>query len=175
MPSGRPRKVSSQSARAQGTLAFGPTSNKITKPTHLSQSHKKHSKPDPEPTEKAVAEISTPSPVPEEVKAKPIAESPRLAIRSQQPAKSEVEAKAAKVSDAQVKDYWQAEEDERTAPRVHQEGLSLHEKILRHFDVSNQFGVSRLSPAHGHISLVPVGSQMLTNVMTHSPVQAYRA
>jgi hypothetical protein len=25
---------------------------------------------------------------------------------------------------------------------VHQEGLSVHEKILRHFDLSNQYGVS---------------------------------
>ena len=56
--------------------------------------------------------------------------------------KSEAEEKGAKVSDAQVKRYWKSKEDERIAPRVHQRGLSVDEKILRHFDLSSQYGVS---------------------------------
>ncbi len=40
-----------------------------------------------------------------------------------------------------MKRYWRGKEDERIAPRVHQGGLSVDEKILRHFDLSSQFGV----------------------------------
>ncbi|OAP62696.1 hypothetical protein AYL99_01923 [Fonsecaea erecta] len=55
---------------------------------------------------------------------------------------------AEKITDVQLRKYWQAEEDSRLAPRVHQSDLSLHEKILRHFDLSSQYGpcigISRL-------------------------------
>ena len=56
--------------------------------------------------------------------------------------RSEAEEKGGKVSDAQVKRYWKSKEDERIAPRVHQQGLGVNEKILRHFDLSSQYGVS---------------------------------
>lgn len=58
------------------------------------------------------------------------------------PEKTEVELKAGKMSDAQIGKYWKSIESERIAPRVHQEGLSLNEKVLRYFDVSSQYGVS---------------------------------
>lgn len=58
------------------------------------------------------------------------------------PEKTESELKAEKTSEAQIGKYWKAIEAERIAPRVHQEGLSLHEKVLRYFDVSSQYGVS---------------------------------
>lgn len=45
------------------------------------------------------------------------------------------------MTDAQVKKYWKERERERRAPRVHQEGVSMEEKILRLFDMSSQFGV----------------------------------
>ncbi|KIW33325.1 uncharacterized protein PV07_00182 [Cladophialophora immunda] len=54
--------------------------------------------------------------------------------------KDDRELAAEKVTDAQLKKYWQAEEDSRLAPRVHQSDLSIHEKILRHFDLSSQYG-----------------------------------
>lgn len=150
------RKPSGSTARAQQqTLAFGPHSNKVTKPS-LPAAGKKKNKPSPPPTDlerlqKAVADISTPSPAPEdEYPPRPETqlESPRaLAIRAQGAAKVEdvkgaAEEKGAKVSDAQVKRYWKGKEDERIAPRVHQRGLSVNEKILRHFDLSSQYGVS---------------------------------
>jgi len=50
------------------------------------------------------------------------------------------EQEALKISDVQIKAYWKRLESERKAPRVHQQGLSLHEKILRQFDISSQFG-----------------------------------
>ena len=40
------------------------------------------------------------------------------------------------------------EETARTnGPIVHQQGLSVHDKILREFDLSSQYGVSE--PMHG--------------------------
>lgn len=51
--------------------------------------------------------------------------------------------RARKISEPQIKKYWRAKEAERLAPRVHQEDLSVHEKILREWDMSGQYGVSR--------------------------------
>ncbi|KAL9075718.1 MAG: hypothetical protein Q9161_001470 [Pseudevernia consocians] len=146
------RKPSASSARAQQTLAFGPNSNKVTKPSLPAAGKPKSSSltpTDAERLQKAVADISTPSPGPEDEyppRPEEQSESPRaLAIRGQGSAKveavkSEAEEKGAKVSDAQVKRYWKSKEDERIAPRVHQRGLSVDEKILRHFDLSSQYG-----------------------------------
>ncbi|KAK5118203.1 hypothetical protein LTR85_008183 [Meristemomyces frigidus] len=50
------------------------------------------------------------------------------------------EAQARRVTETQIKRYWRAKEAERLAPRVHQEGLSVHEKVLREWDMSGQFG-----------------------------------
>lgn len=57
------------------------------------------------------------------------------------------EKRAIKVTNAQIKKYWQAKEAERKSPRVHQQGLEVSEKILREFDMSGQYGVS-----HQHLS-----------------------
>ncbi|KAJ6789106.1 hypothetical protein PWT90_00408 [Aphanocladium album] len=56
------------------------------------------------------------------------------------PEKTEAELKAEKMSEEQIGKYWKAIESERIAPRVHQEGVSVHEKVLRYFDVSSQYG-----------------------------------
>ena len=72
---------------------------------------------------------------------------------------------AQKITDAQIKKYWKREEDSRLAPRgmfslislsyshpttktniltspspVHQQTIHTHEKILRHFDLSSEYG-----------------------------------
>lgn len=52
-----------------------------------------------------------------------------------------MEGKGSPVSEAQIRRYWQGKEEERIAPRVHQTGLSVEEKVLRHFDLSTQYGV----------------------------------
>lgn len=52
------------------------------------------------------------------------------------------EKRAIKITNAQIKKYWQQKEAERKAPRVHQQGLDMSEKILREFDMSGQYGVS---------------------------------
>lgn len=61
-------------------------------------------------------------------------------------AKSAEEIKAEKVTDAQVRRYWREREAERKSARVHQEDLSVEEKILRLFDMSSQFGVCFSAP-----------------------------
>src|SRR4051812_4720058 len=65
------------------------------------------------------------------------------------------EAKAEKVTDAQIKKYWKEREKERRTPRVHQEGLTVEEKVLRLFDMSSQFGVCYIFPRF-------MGSRQLT-------------
>ncbi|ATY65608.1 DNA polymerase delta subunit [Cordyceps militaris] len=56
------------------------------------------------------------------------------------PEKTQAELQAEKLSEARIGKYWKSIEAERMAPRVHQQGLSLHEKVLRYFDVSSQYG-----------------------------------
>ncbi|KAI0911029.1 DNA polymerase delta, subunit 4-domain-containing protein [Ustulina deusta] len=62
--------------------------------------------------------------------------------------KTEAELRADKITDRQISRYWRDIESERRTKRLHQEGLSLAEKILRYWDVSSQYGpcvgVSRL-------------------------------
>ena len=58
------------------------------------------------------------------------------------PQKSEAEVKAEKITSIQINKYWKAIEKERISSRVHQEGQSVNEKVLRYFDVSSQYGVS---------------------------------
>lgn len=52
------------------------------------------------------------------------------------------EQQARKISDTQIKRYWRQKEQERMAPRVHQQDLTVYEKVLREWDMSNQYGVS---------------------------------
>ncbi|KAK4494721.1 hypothetical protein PRZ48_014077 [Zasmidium cellare] len=48
--------------------------------------------------------------------------------------------RARKIPTTQINKYWRAKESERKAPRVHQQELSVSEKILREWDMSNQYG-----------------------------------
>ncbi|KAG5983040.1 hypothetical protein E4U55_000936 [Claviceps digitariae] len=54
--------------------------------------------------------------------------------------RSEAEIRAEALTDAHIGNYWRGIERERKAPRVHQEGLSVSDKLLRYFDVSSQYG-----------------------------------
>ena len=51
------------------------------------------------------------------------------------------EEEARKITDAQIKKYWRSKEQERKAPRVHQQDLTVYEKVLREWDMSGQYGV----------------------------------
>lgn len=54
--------------------------------------------------------------------------------------KSEAELRAEKIPDRQIDQYWRKLERQRTTKRVHQEDLTLAEKVLRYWDVSSQYG-----------------------------------
>ncbi|KAK2597986.1 hypothetical protein QQS21_005902 [Conoideocrella luteorostrata] len=70
-------------------------------------------------------------------------------LEAEVPEKSEAEIRAEKLTDSQISKYWKGVEKERKAPRVHQEDLSINDKVLRYFDVSSQYGVSVLGCAAG--------------------------
>ena len=55
------------------------------------------------------------------------------------------EEQARKIKDTQIKQYWRKKEQERLAPRVHQQDLTVYEKVLREWDMSGQYGVSLAS------------------------------
>ncbi|KAF5247929.1 hypothetical protein FANTH_6210 [Fusarium anthophilum] len=57
-----------------------------------------------------------------------------------EPVKSELELQAEKVTDTQIKKYWKSIEGQWTTPRLHQQDVSLSERVLRYFDVSSQYG-----------------------------------
>ncbi|KAK0259715.1 hypothetical protein LTS09_005557 [Friedmanniomyces endolithicus] len=52
------------------------------------------------------------------------------------------ETRARSLTETQIKLYWRQKEALRLAPRVHQEGMTVYEKVLREWDMSGQFGVS---------------------------------
>ncbi|KAG6035022.1 hypothetical protein E4U40_003075 [Claviceps sp. LM458 group G5] len=56
------------------------------------------------------------------------------------PKVSETEIRAGKLTDAHINKYWKSLERQRKASRVHQQGISVNEKVLRYFDVSSQYG-----------------------------------
>ncbi|KAK3716226.1 hypothetical protein LTR37_006671 [Vermiconidia calcicola] len=53
---------------------------------------------------------------------------------------SDEEDRARKITNTQIKQYWRQKEQERLAPRVHQEDLTVFEKVLREWDMSGQYG-----------------------------------
>lgn len=59
--------------------------------------------------------------------------------------KSEAAQRADTITDRQIGMYWRLLERRRTAARIHQEDLTLAEKVLRYWDVSSQYGVRLLS------------------------------
>jgi DNA polymerase delta subunit 4 len=75
-----------------------------------------------------------------------VAEQARVEVERSKKERTEEEERASKVTDAQIRRYWKEREAERKAPRVHQEGVSVEERVLRLFDMSSQFGVSPFPP-----------------------------
>lgn len=52
------------------------------------------------------------------------------------------ETRARQITETQIKKFWREKESDRLVPRVHQEDLGLHERVLRLWDVSGEYGVS---------------------------------
>lgn len=137
------RRTSGPATKSQqSTLAFHGASNKVTKAGVKAQDPKKSllsttaaKKEDDKPKvieipdEPTTAEAAIIDQTKEEVAVQQVQSTPE-------------EDEARKISDAALKKYWTTKEKQRMAPRVHQNDLSLHEKILREFDMSGQYGVS---------------------------------
>ncbi|KAI9809770.1 MAG: UV-damage endonuclease [Sarcosagium campestre] len=142
MPATRRTSHKLPSRSGQSRLSFG-TNNKVTKPTVSANQDLKKGKSHQAKTKESVVEIPNAS---GENSDEDKVESAEVAVREQ----AEVEVKkvvempehaeAKKISDAQLKRYWKRMEDERKAPRVHQQDLNVNEKILRLFDLSSQYG-----------------------------------
>ncbi|OJJ44945.1 hypothetical protein ASPZODRAFT_168063 [Penicilliopsis zonata CBS 506.65] len=117
----------------QSTLSFG-TRSRITKPTATpTQSLKAKN-----PVERAVVpDVVTPEPAQPHIAEVVVREQAKEEVS--QPLSAEDE-RALKVSQRDLQRYWKGEEAKRRTPRVHQQDLSLEEKILRHFDLSSQYG-----------------------------------
>ncbi|KAK5288820.1 hypothetical protein LTR16_003219 [Cryomyces antarcticus] len=141
------RRVSSgptaASNRAQATLSFHGKSNKVTKPS-LTASNR--TKKDPTVVE-AITRTNLNASANSDLAAPTTAKVAIAEQARQKPVKQEAPEKrtaedeeALRVSDAQVARYWRGKEKSRMAPRVHQEGLGLWEKVLREWDMSGQYG-----------------------------------
>lgn len=127
-------------SQQQSTLAFHGSSNKVTKSgvkapgakQNILEAKTKDVEPetvDISDTEPATVEAAVIEQTEQEVKAQPVESTAE-------------EDGARRISDAAIKKYWAAKEKQRLAPRVHQGALSLHDKILREFDMSAHYGVS---------------------------------
>ncbi|KAI1389052.1 DNA polymerase delta, subunit 4-domain-containing protein [Hypoxylon trugodes] len=124
----------------QSTLSFNhrvtkpvPKSAKdlVSKPAKQSPLGKHISSAQPSPTPEDEDSIKEEIKDEEEVEARP---------RPEEKPKSEAELRADKITDCQIDQYWRKLERERIASRVHQEDLTLAEKVLRYWDVSSQYG-----------------------------------
>jgi DNA polymerase delta subunit 4 len=142
MPPKRRASGPATKSQQQSTLAFHGASNKVTKAGPRPGAKKllddvaaptKDVKPELE-----VIELIE-EPTTEEAA---IIDQTKEVVTAQKAQSTPEEDKARRISDAAIKKYWAGKEKQRTAPRVHQQDLSLHEKILREFDMSAQYGVS---------------------------------
>lgn len=137
-PKGRTPRAATKSQ--QSTLAFHGSTNKVTKSGVKAQAAKKSN------VEKKLKE-ATPEiletlgvgPTTTEVA---IIEQTEQEVEAQRVERSPEEEQARRMSDGFVKRYWAEKEKQRRAGRVHQEELSLHDKVLREFDMSAHYGVS---------------------------------
>ncbi|KAJ5990202.1 hypothetical protein N7522_010409 [Penicillium canescens] len=139
-----PRRRAGNTTSAQSTLSFGNRS-RVTKPVT-------------KPTDKAKVLDSTPplsqkstsaTPEPQNVSVSPVEPSKphvaELAVRPQPTVEtpapwSEEDKRALKLTKQDIWRYWRAQEESRKAPRIHQQGIDVEEKVLRHFDLSSQYG-----------------------------------
>jgi DNA polymerase delta subunit 4 len=150
------RRTSGITPKAQqSTLAFHGASNKVTKSGTRAQNAKKNLT-DLSTTKKSkssVVDVDTVDDAEPTTAEAAIIEQTEQEVVAQKAISTPEEDEARGISDARIKKYWAEKENARIAPRVHQENLSLSEKILREFDMTGQYGVSKSSP---HPSSLPI-------------------
>ena len=69
------------------------------------------------------------------------------------------ETRARKITETQIKKFWREKESDRLVPRVHQEDLGVHERVLRLWDVSGEYGVSFDNGFNRVLQLLTVAQQ----------------
>jgi len=131
----------------QSTLAFHGGANKVTKAGARAQDAKKN----------VLSKSATKAVKPEMINLETVEETKPTTVEADiiNQVEKEVAAQitesspeddaARRITDAAVRKYWASKEKQRLAPRVHQGDLSLHEKVLREFDMSAQYGVGQTS------------------------------
>ncbi|KAI1135371.1 DNA polymerase delta, subunit 4-domain-containing protein [Hypoxylon sp. FL0543] len=137
MPTTRRSSSNSRATGRQSTLSFN---HRVTK--SAPKSAKDLSKPAKQsPLAKQVppAEKEEATTEDEAVKVE-VDEEPQVEQPEPEPEKSEAELRAEKITHRHIEVYWRKLERERVAKRVHQEDLTLAEKVLRYWDVSSQYG-----------------------------------
>lgn len=140
---------------SQSTISFtNPTKPSAGKPASRASktAEKPSSKPlAPQTAKSATADIALPSRPSQAEISGAVSATPEVVEEAEAQAEAEYdsedereaqdEAAAAKISDKQIKVYWTGKEDARKAPRVHQAGLSVRERVCREFDMELRFGV----------------------------------
>ncbi|KAE9967083.1 hypothetical protein EG328_008422 [Venturia inaequalis] len=140
MPPKSTRRTSSgpaakKSTSKQATLAFHGSANKVTKPSITAPGKVKkdlHLPNLPTSVQSDADSIDTPT-------TSEIAVIEQAVSEAKAPLTKE-EQEAERVGEAQIKKYWREKELTRMFKRVHQEDLSLHEKVCREFDTDGRFG-----------------------------------
>lgn len=138
------RKVSGPAAArsTQSTLTFNGRQSRVTKPSAQTPSAK---------AKKLDAETIESAALPAKIDVDEVADTRSEAVvleQAQEEAeraavqKTPEEEAASKISEAQIKKYWREKENQRKVRRVHQEDLTIHERVLREWDISAQYGVS---------------------------------
>ncbi|KAJ4989130.1 DNA polymerase delta [Stagonosporopsis vannaccii] len=137
------RRVSGPAAKSQqSTLAFHGGANKVTKAGARAQDAKKNvlsrsatKAIKPEVINLEIVEDTKPTTVEAD-----IIDQVEKEIAAQRVESNPEDDAARRITDSAIKKYWASKEKQRLAPRVHQGDLSLHEKVLREFDMSGQYG-----------------------------------
>ncbi|KAJ4398593.1 hypothetical protein N0V91_010102 [Didymella pomorum] len=137
------RRASGPTAKSQqSTLAFHGGANKVTKPGARAQDAKKNalSKSAPKAIKLEVIDLKTVEETKPTTVEADIIDQVEKEVAAQKVETAPEDEAAKRITDAAIKKYWTAKEKQRLAPRVHQNDISLHEKILREFDMSAQYG-----------------------------------
>lgn len=140
-----PKRRSSGPQSRQATLAFHGASNRVTKPTASPAGKAKatnKSKQDPILSESIVDTSPSAQADPDltDLTTSELAIAQQSKKEAAQAELTPEEKAASRITEPQIKKYWREKERARKVPRVHQQDLSVHEKVLREFDTSGQYG-----------------------------------
>jgi DNA polymerase delta subunit 4 len=175
------RRTSGPASKSQqSTLAFHGASNKVTKPGARALNAKKNllTKPPKKDEKPAVTDVLVKTE--DEPTTAEAAIIDQTELVQQQTQRTPEEEEASRITKKRIETYWKTESADIGAARAHQEELSLEEKILRKFDMTGQFGVSRLlvlflrSP-HWRYAACDMFSQVSEPQRNHSSQPAYIA